>query len=149
MESTLLIFDKYGCAIIPVCNYSMDPKHLDKGQVVGKLYPVTLEGPEVSEGSLEPADVRALNATESSSDDENHWEKLCKILKVSDDNSGTKPNVGDISKFYQMLKLYANVFMFEDGQLGSTNVVTHSINTGDSPPSSSLQGIYLLPFAER
>ena len=23
--------------------------------------------------------------------------------------------------------------MFEDGQLGSTNVVTHSINTGDNP----------------
>ena len=46
MESTLLNFDKDGCAIVPVCNYNMDPKHLDKGQVVGKLYHVTLEGPE-------------------------------------------------------------------------------------------------------
>ena len=87
MESTLLNFDKDGCAIVPVCNYNMDPKHFNKGQVVGKLYPVTLEGPEVSEGTLESADVRALNATESSSDDENHWEKLCKVLKVSDDSS--------------------------------------------------------------
>ena len=83
MQSTLLNFDKDGCAIVPVCNYNMDPKRLDKGQVVGKLYPVTLEGPEVSERTLEPADVRALNATESSSDNENHWEKLCKGLKVT------------------------------------------------------------------
>ena len=88
MESTLLNFDQDGYAIVPVYNYSVDSKHLDKGQVVGKLYPVTLEGPEVSEGTLEPADVRALNATVSSSDDENHWEKLCKTLKVSDDSSG-------------------------------------------------------------
>ena len=147
MESTLLNFDKDGCATVPVCNYNMDPKHLDKGQVVGKLYPVTLEGPEVSERTLEPANVRALNTTESSSDDENHWEKLCKVLQVSDDSSGTKPNVGDISKFYQMLKLYANVFVFEDGQLGSTNVVTHSINTGDSPPIK--QPVRRIPFALR
>ena len=35
---------------------------------------------------------------------------------------------------YDVLKLYANVFVFVDGQLGSTNVVTHSINTGDGPP---------------
>ena len=42
-------------------------------------------------------------------------------------NSGTKPAAitGHINKFYQILKLYANVFVFEDGQLGSTNVVTH------------------------
>ena len=101
MESTLLNFDKDGCATVPVCNYNMDPKHLDKGEVVGKLYPVTLESPEVSVGALE-SDVRALNAAESSSVDENHWGKLCKILKVSDDGSGNKLDAGDISKFYQL-----------------------------------------------
>ena len=61
--------------------------------------------------------------------------------------AGTKPNVGDISKFYQMLKLYANVFVFEDGQLGSTNLVTHSINTGDSPLIK--QPARHIPFALR
>lgn len=103
-----------------------------------------MESPEVSKRILEPDDVRALHIADSSSVDENHWEKLCKILKVRD-GSGTKPDAGDISKFYQMLKLYANVFVFEDGQLGSTNVVTHSINTGDSPPIK--QPARRIPFA--
>lgn len=40
MESALLNFDRDGCATVPVCNYNMGAKHLDKGQVVGKLYPV-------------------------------------------------------------------------------------------------------------
>ena len=47
-----------------------------------------------------------------------------------DVKSATKP--GTVSKLYDALKLYANVFVFEDGQLGSTNVGTRSINTGDS-----------------
>ena len=46
-----------------------------------------------------------------------------------------------------MLKLYANVFVFEDGQLGLTNVITHSINTGDSPPIK--QPARRAPFALR
>ena len=37
--------------------------------------------------------------------------------------------------------------MFEDGQLGSTNVVTHSVNTGDSPPIE--QPARHIPFALR
>ena len=81
--------------------------------------------------------------------DESHWEKLCKVLRVSDDNSGTKPAAitGHIGKFYQMLKIYAKVFVFEDGQLDSTNVVTHSINTGDSPPIK--QPARRIPFVLR
>ena len=92
-----------------------------------------------------------MNVAESSSVDENHWGKLCKILKVSDDGSGNKLDAGDTSKFYQMLKLYTNVFVFEDGQLGLTNVVTHSINTGDSPPIKQPATciLYLLLYVER
>ena len=89
-----------------------------------------------------------LNATESSL----ATGRNCQVLRVSDHNSGTKPDsiTGDISKFYQMLKLYADVFVLEDGQLGSTNVVTHSINTGDSPPiKQPARNIYLLLFAKR
>ena len=76
-------------------------KHLDKGQLVGKFYPVTLESSGSDEVPEKSAEVRALNATESNVVDENHWEKLCKVLRVSDDNSGTKrATITDhISKF--------------------------------------------------
>ena len=52
-----------------------------------------------------------------------------------------------MSKFYYMLKSYANVFVFEHGQLGSTNIVTHSINTGDS--ALIRQPPRCIPFALR
>ena len=43
MESMLLLSgDKHDCTTVPVLNFNMDAKHLDNGQVVGKLYPVTL-----------------------------------------------------------------------------------------------------------
>ena len=44
MESLLLNGDKSDCTTVPLLNYNMDAKHLVEGQVVGKLYPVTLEG---------------------------------------------------------------------------------------------------------
>ena len=146
MESMLILNgDKHDCTTVPVLNFNMDAKHLDKGQAVGKLYPVTLEGSELDESSDKPAEVRALDTTDASPVDKSHWDKLCQVLRVTDVKSAAKPDA--VSKFYDMLKLYANVFVLEDGQLGSTNVVTHSINTGDSPPIK--QHSRRIPFALR
>ena len=139
MESMLILNgDKHDCTTVPVLNFNMDAKHLDKGQIVGKLYPVTLEGSELDE-SL--AEVRALDTIDASPVDKSHWDKLCQVLRVTDVKSAAKPDA--VSKLYDMLKLYANVFVLEDGQLGSTNVVTHSINTGDSPAFDRLKQLLI------
>ena len=119
--------------------------------MVGRLYPVSSPNSgsdKDSEGASEVAEVRTLGTTKSDSDD-NHWEKLCKVLRVSDGIPDTKhgPFNSKMSKFYDMLKPYANVFVFEDGQLGSTNIVTHSINTGDS--ALIRQPPRCIPFALR
>ena len=42
MESILLNIDKDSCVNVPVCNYNMNAQHFSKGQIVGRLYPVTL-----------------------------------------------------------------------------------------------------------
>ena len=42
MESGLLNLDKDNCVNVPVCNYNMNAQHFSKGQMVGRLYPVTL-----------------------------------------------------------------------------------------------------------
>ena len=42
MESILLNLDKDSCVNLPVCNYNMNAQHLYKGQMVGRVYPVTL-----------------------------------------------------------------------------------------------------------
>ena len=72
----------------------MDGKYLVKGQVVGKLYPITLEGFESDESSLDTIDASPV--------DESHWDKL-QALRCAN--------------------LYANIFVFEDGQLGSTKLM--------------------------
>ena len=118
MESLLLNGDKNDCTTVCLLNYNMDAKHLVKGQVVGKLYPVTLEGFESDKSSDEPAEVRALDTIDASPVDKSHWDKLCQVLRVTDVKSSTTPDT--VSKLYDVLKLYANVFVFEDGQLGST-----------------------------
>ena len=137
--------DKHDCTTVPLLNFNMDAKHLDKGQVVGKLYPVTLEDFDLDESSDNPAEVRTFDIIDASPVDKSHWDKLCQVLRVTDVKSAAKPNA--FSKLYDVLKLYTNVFVFEDGQLGSTNAVTHSINTGDSPPIN--QHARRIPFALR
>ena len=55
----------------------------------------------VSEGTSEVVEVITLSTTKSSSD-ENHREKLCKVLRISDGIPETKHNPfkSEISKFY-------------------------------------------------
>ena len=81
----------------------MDAKHLDKGQVAGKLYPVTLEGFESDESLDKPAEVRALDTIEASPVDKSHWDKLCQVLRVTNVKSATKP--GAVSKLYIIVRL--------------------------------------------
>ena len=40
----LLSIDEDNCVNIPVCNYNMNAQYLDKGQMVGRLYPGHLLG---------------------------------------------------------------------------------------------------------
>ena len=115
MESALLNLDIDSCVNVPVCNYNMNAQPLSKRQMVGRLYQATLtnyDSDVVSEGTSEVVKVRTFSTTKSSSD-ENHWEKLHKVLRISDGIPDTKHNPfkSEISKFYGMLKPYANAFI--------------------------------------
>ena len=57
----------------------------------------------VSDGTSEVFEVITLSTTKSSSD-ENHWERLHKVLRISDGIPDTKlnPFKNEISKFYGM-----------------------------------------------
>ena len=75
------------------------PQHL---QIVAMPL-VTLPNPvsdEVSEGTSKVVEVRTLSTTKNDSDD-NHWEKLCKVLRVNDGIPETKhdPFKSEIGKF--------------------------------------------------
>ena len=67
------------------------------------MYSVTLPNSvsnEVSEGTSEVVEVRTLSTTKNDSDD-NHWEKLCKVLRVNEGIPETKhdPLKSKIGKF--------------------------------------------------
>ena len=88
----MLSSDEDNCVNVPVCNYNMNAQYLNKGQMVGRLYPVSSPNSgsdKDSEGTSEVAEVRTLGTTKSDSDD-NHWEKLCKVLRVIDGIPDTK-----------------------------------------------------------
>ena len=54
MKSALLSIDKDDCVNVPVSNNSMNAQYHSEGQILGKLYAVTLpnfDSDEVSEGT--------------------------------------------------------------------------------------------------
>ena len=66
IEFALLSIDEDNCVNIPVCNYNMNAQYLDKGQMVGRLYPVTSpnsDSDEDSERTSEVVEVRTLGTT--------------------------------------------------------------------------------------
>ena len=106
MESALLNLDIDSCVNVPVCNYNMNAQPLSKRQMVGRLYLVTLTNSDsdvVSDGTSEVFEVITLSTTKNSSD-ENHWERLHKVLRISDGIPDTKHNPfkSEISNFYGM-----------------------------------------------
>ena len=51
VEFALLSIDEDNCVNVPVCNYNMNAQYLDKGQMVGRLYPVTSPNSDSDEDS--------------------------------------------------------------------------------------------------
>ena len=110
------------------------------------LYLVTLpnyDSDEVSEGTLEVVEVRILSATNS----DNHWEKLCKVLRVGKGIPDTKhdPFKSEIGKFYGTLKLYL-IYLYLKMASWAQQVLLHiQLMKLIIHPLSNLKGVFLSP----
>ncbi|KAL5473550.1 hypothetical protein EMCRGX_G028043 [Ephydatia muelleri] len=67
----------------------------------------------------------------SQGDQEALWSMVCKV--------GDHLNDGEKELVFHLLMEYADVFAFNSGQIGRTNILKHRIDTGNTPP------VHLLP----
>ena len=61
--------------------------------------------------------------------DKDRWKELTDRLQI-----GKSCSKRQVSLIQQLLCKYHNVFALNDSELGETDVVTHSIYTGNAPP---------------
>ena len=128
---------------------------MKKGQVLGRVYPASLltnedqkshdEGQEVFLPSLRQLSSAPQNQEGESQNvmDTAREDKL--LAAVHLDQSTLKEE--QHQQLEALLREYADVFALDSSELGSTDVVTHTINTVDHPPIH--QQARRMPFALR
>ena len=125
--------DAKGCVVVLLENYGCEPVEVEKGQVIGELHRANwcqVEEDPQEEGKL----VAAVTNGDFS---EERLERLRDSLNI-DANCLSKEEA-------QQLETFADVFAMDSGELGSTELVTHTIDTGESPPIK--QPARRVPFA--
>ena len=132
MEEGVAQPDASGFLTLIVQNHSFSPVCLKKGQILGQLQPATqlattpeeaVENQVKSIGPQRPIEPTLLES-------ENQFLAIPPELET---------NLQELSETESaqlriLLAEYSDLFAQFDSDLGSTEVVTHSINTGDHPP---------------
>ena len=126
--------------MIELNNWGTTPQTLVKGQEIGLIEPAMLvesEDPLWNDGE-EDASVRVCHAEGSAE----RKVRLKKMLQIANNCSDE-----DRKQLESMLLEHNNVFALDDQELGETDMVTHSIDTGSAKPVQTLPR--RLPYALR
>ena len=135
------------CITLILENPNSEPLCLKKGLIVGAIEPVesVLASQERSDRESEcdfdppksddqlDQESTQVNLVESEMSPQEHakrTEKLIKVLKL--DEAGLPPEQEE--KLKELIKANADIFALDSTELGSTDMVTHDIITGDHPP---------------
>ena len=108
------------------------PLKLKKDHVIGHMLPADPIGVLEADHHEESTDrvahlVASVGRSDGSSD---HAEQLLKAVEIGDDNSRREQD----AKLKGLLVANAGVFALDSFELGTTDVVTHAVNTGDHRP---------------
>ena len=125
-----------GTFIMSIENHNCFPVQMEEGQLLGTLIPVQ-SSPKVT--AVEK--VCKLQATEGT-DDLSRLNELLKQLDVANDLSPIEEK-----KVVEVVCEFSDVFAINAEELGHTELVQHTINTGDHPPIKQLP--HRTPFALR
>ena len=143
MVDTLTIPDEDGYVVLVVENSRQEPVRLERGQVLGTIQPTSLCEDKAENDTCEGEAVRALVPKKTLQEGREHKERLRKVLKVDHGNL-TEDQYCRLKEF--LLERHEQ-FALVSSKLGTTNVVTHTINTKDHP--SIHQQPRRIPFALR
>ena len=139
MEEAVMCPDDNDCVTLIVENSGLSPTHLQKGEVLGQLEPVHLTE------NLNGETLEIVCNVSLSKDDgaEARRKRLLEVLQVEQGHLST----GQYQQLLSFLADHHEQFALDPLELGSTNRVTHSIDTGRHPPIK--QHPRRLPFALR
>ena len=136
-------------------NSSFEPTRLKKGRILGQLYPASIlsdQDPQLD--TTEPTKGDGVNlrmaCTHScpTTDIENlpassRVQSLLELLHLE----SSVLSIQELKCLQDFLIQHEDVFALDSSELGSTDIVTHSIDTGDQPPIR--QPVRRTPFALR
>ena len=109
-------------------NPSSVTMHLCGGEVLGELQPAQ-ELPPTGDPT-ESASVMVRQVLVQGGEGKGRKKELLQVLKVDESRL---TNV-ELTQLRRLVEEYNDIFAMDDSELGETNVVHHSINTGEHPP---------------
>ena len=134
------LWDGESTVLIDLNNWGAEPQTLDKGQEIGLIEPVTLvERDDLIWNDTEENTSVRVCLIEGQGE---RKEELRKRLQIS--GSCTEE---DRKQLEELLLQHNGVFALDDQELGETDLVTHSIDTGNAKPVQTLPR--RLPYALR
>lgn len=144
MEDGLVKCDSQGCIAVEIQNYSLEPIHYSEDTMLGSIQPVTVAPSLASEHqpnncSLATcAQIKNVNEASPSRLDNIKGSLCIDDLEISQEQK---------MQLSQVVEAFEDIFALDQSDLGSTDLVTHSINTADNPPLR--QPPRRIPFALR
>ena len=118
-------------------NHTLDPVEVEEGLVLGRVQEAKIPGEPEEESSGVVAAVVPDDFTEV------RLQRLRESLSLDEANLTAEER----KQLETLVMEFADVFAVDSSELGSTDLVTHSINTGESPPIK--QPARRMPFALR
>ena len=135
LEDAVIEPDARHCVTLMVHNNSLQPVHLDEGEVLGSLQAATvMPMPNAEEESppLQEAVVRALRPTDPYPDEPELERTRCLLDVLNLGRSALTEEQQEQVK--DILLESSDLFALDPSELGSTDIVQHTIDTGDSKP---------------
>ena len=140
-QESLVTVDDDGCILVPMVNVHGASTSLLEGMEIGHVQPMdidTILKPEVhGSPNVQCAPVEAIDKTPE------RINQLKEVLGINTMQLSEEQRV----QLIQLIGNYSDVFALNDAELGCTNVVCHSIDTGDGRPVK--QQPYRTPFIHR
>ena len=132
VEDGTVFPDEEGCVTLVVQNYGDQSIHLTAGELLGQTKPVTVL--PAAEGGGDDGQVRALRQpTEAPEVGHVDRQRLVRLQESLDlDHIGLA--AADKEQLRSVVEEFSDVFALDETELGSTEWVTHSIDTGDQHP---------------
>ena len=129
-----------GNIALAVQNHSLSPVHLEENQQLGSIEDaviLSIKGEASEEGSASVAtQVKAIN--------QNGGRRIEEIKEALGINSLLLAQE-DKDQLLELVDDYSDIFALDQSELGHTEIVTHTIDTGDHPPVH--QPARRIPFA--